>query len=186
MKPHSVPAPSRSGGFTLIEVTLAIGITSIALIALLAMVPQGLMTMKLATDRAIEARIHQQIHAEVSLAEWDERTSFDNTVRFYDDQGIEIERGSSGSVREEVVYAARINVPASGSSLPDRLGGSYQALDFSPSQTDNNEVQLVLVEVSTSPNVREAADFDREENWGAINTYQSTMTRFIDNESLSN
>ncbi len=171
----------------MIEVTLAIAITSVALIALLAMVPQGLMTMKLATDRAIEARIHQQIHAELALASWPDRFDFDDTIRYYDDQGIEVDRGNT-SGDQDLVYAARIFVPQAGSVLPERLaqggGGGYRPIDLSGDVNDENEVQLVLVEISTSPNVRDSADFDRRENWININTYTSTITRFIDFQSL--
>ncbi len=54
-------------GFSLIEVTIALAITAVALVSLMGMIPQGLSTMREAADQAIEARIHQQILGEIQL-----------------------------------------------------------------------------------------------------------------------
>jgi len=183
MTPPTQPPSKTIPGFTLIEVTLALAITSIALIALLAMVPQGLMTMKLATDRAIEARIHQQIHSEVSLTDWNERSEYHEEIRYYDEQGIQLE----DTDKDIAIYTARILVPQRGDTFPQRIAGgsAYDPLDFSGSNADENEVQLILVEVSSAPNIKTEADFDNSDNWRNINTYQSTLTRLIDLESLN-
>ncbi|MFT5465332.1 MAG: hypothetical protein ACI8UO_000426 [Verrucomicrobiales bacterium] len=184
-----------AAGFTLIEVSLAIGIAAIALVALLALVPQGLKTMKLAADTAIEARIHQQIVAEISLADWDKRTKYDyqesNELFFFDDQGIRIleetfEAAYSGETFEDqAIYSARIHVPTRGGSLPMRVGGgSYEPIDYSGDPADENEVQLIMVEISSSPRVRSVQDFDEKDNWRNINTFQGTLTRLIDRRTI--
>ncbi|MEM7010162.1 MAG: Verru_Chthon cassette protein B [Verrucomicrobiota bacterium] len=186
--------PRNEAGFTLIEVSLAIGIAALALVALLALVPQGVKTMKIATDTAIEARIHQQIVAEVSLSDWDKRFKYDyntsNELFYYDDQGIRVTRDEvklfpGESFEDRAIYSARIHVPRAGDRLPQRLGGDeYRAFDYSGSNTDENEVQLVIVEITAAPDIDDLTKFDDERNFRKINTYQATVTRLIDKRTL--
>lgn len=186
---------SSQAGFTLIEVSLAVGIAALALVALLALVPQGVKTMKLATDRAIEARIHQQIVAEVSLTDWDKRNKYDynqsNELYFFDDQGIRVTQEGfksafpGESFDDRAIYSARIHVPKQGAPLPDRIGGgTYKPFDYSGDAADENEVQLILVEVSSAPNIRDLAHYEDDEKWRNINTYQATLTRLIDKRTV--
>lgn len=186
--------PRSEAGFTLIEVSLAIGIAALALVALLALVPQGVKTMKTATDTAIEARIHQQIVAEVSLADWDKRFKYDyntsNELYFYDDQGIRVTKDEAKlypgeTFEERAIYSARIHVPKAGAPMPARLGGgNYRPFDYSGSGTDENEVQTLIVEITAAPNIDDLSDFDDDENWRKINTYQATVTRLIDKRTV--
>lgn len=188
---------ARSGsahpGFTLIEITIAITIASLALVGLLGMVPQGIRTMKMATDLAIEARIHQQIISELTQADWDKRHTYDDQIRFYDDQGIQVTEADNerDPMVYPIVYSVRILVPNKGESLPSHLAKSGgQRSTFDP--FDSTEVmvvngsrkdesfdgmQLVLIEVSTSGQPRTVADFEKPENERSIHVYRSTLTR---------
>lgn len=166
------PRPSRSGNaaFSLIEVTIAVAITAVALVSLMGMLPQGMRTMAKATDTAIEARIHQQIVGEVMLTEWPRRFDFDNVVRGYDDQGIHIATNdsvfASGRQDTDIIYRARIRIPVQEVVLP---GGD----------SDPN-LQQVLVDV-TNLSVS-SFNFDAPENKRHINTYQSLIVKM--DESL--
>tara|TARA_R110002096_G_scaffold122929_6_gene266121 strand:- start:856 stop:1503 length:648 start_codon:yes stop_codon:yes gene_type:complete len=192
--------------FTLIEVTLAVGIASIALVALMGMLPQGIRTLKRAGDLAIEARIHQQIISEISLTDWDKRFEYnsnENRIRFFDDQGIDIsELIKDDPDRYTMNYVARIIVPRSSKTeqpggggsgfgsaptqLPKRMGGtSYSTFDAT--DKDQDELQLVIVEILSSFIDEESTDagswdahFDDEVNWRNIHTYQARITRLID------
>lgn len=188
-------SPRRAAGFTLIEVSLAIGIAALALVALLALVPQGIRTMKQATDKAIEARIHQQIVSEVSLSDWDKRHKYDyqssKELYFFDDQGIRVTQQTfqpaypGETFDDQAIYSARIHVPARNAELPERIGGgNYAPLDYSGNVADENEVQLIIVEVSSAPNIREIQDYDNKDLWRNINTYQATLTRLIDQRTV--
>ncbi len=206
--PLSTTSGQKSQAFTLIEVTLAVGIASLALVGLLGMLPQGIQTLKRAGDLAIEARIHQQIVSEISLTDWDKRFNYnddENRIRFYDDQGIDITRLISSDPENFTRnYVARIIVPKSSNterpggsasgfssapgSVPDRLdGATYTAYDATGK--DQDELQLVIVEILSSfidePSTN-ASDwdthFDTEANWRNIHTYQSRITRLIDRE----
>lgn len=187
------PGFRSSRGFTLIEITIAITIASLALVGLLGMVPQGLRTMKMATDLAIEARIHQQIISELTQTDWENRTNYHELIRFYDDQGIPVTESQNRADPElyPIVYTARILVPNKGSTLPQKFakqGGQrprFEPFDNSDlikisgatNSTEFDGVQLVLVEISTSGNVRTSQDFDRAMNERSIHVYRSTLTR---------
>ncbi len=198
----------RTRAFTLIEVTLAVGIASIALVALMGMLPQGIRTLKRAGDQAIEARIHQQIVSEISLTNWDKRFEYNSEkhrIRFYDDQGIDITSATlSDPVRFPRTYVARIIVPRSKTSerpgddsggygqaptaLPVRLGSSEYS-SFDSTKKDHDEVQLIIVEILSSYIDEDSTSasswdqhFDNKQNWTNIHTYQARITRLIDRE----
>ncbi len=175
-------------GFTLIEVTLAVGISAIALVGLLAMIPQGVMTMKRATDTAIEARIHQQLVSEIAQTDWQHRGKYDyramgGDVRFFDDQGIEIPRTN----QDRAIYTVRLILPGADTGgapisrdLPARLGGRMgQQFDTSVGK-EREPMQLVIMEITSAPSITAKADFDVEQNWPQIRTYRSTMSRLVD------
>lgn len=58
---HSTPRPTQVSGFSLIEVTLAIGIIAFALMAVIALLPIGLRSVKSATERAGAAAVLESI-----------------------------------------------------------------------------------------------------------------------------
>lgn len=194
---RAVPPASRSGsalpGFTLIEITIAITIASLALVGLLGMVPQGIRTMKLATDLAIEARIHQQIISELTQADWDKCRTYHDQIRFFDDQGIQVskEDNERDPLLHPIVYSVRILVPNVGESLPALFskGGGQRAtfqpfdktgvVEVSGNRKDSSfdGVQLVLLEISTSGQALTSGDFDKPENERSIHVYRSTLTR---------
>jgi len=193
------PLSLRSArGFTLIEVTLAVGISSVALVGLLAMIPQGVMTMKRATDTAIEARIHQLLVAEIAQTDWQHRGRYDyraqgSDVRFYDEQGIQV----SVDNKAKAIYTVRVSMPGADNGgtkitmqLPERLwsspGSPQNAQLFDTSDTTNPEpMQLIITEITSAPSVDSLAAFDIPVNWPSIRTYRSTMSRLVDTITLT-
>lgn len=152
-------AVPTDGGFSLVEVTLAIGITAVALVSLMGMLPKGMQTLQRANDLAVMGRIHQQILGELQLTPWESSLggaapidSFDDMVRFYDDQGIELPDSERGSFSH--VYTARISIPRQGGRLPDSVGGgshggvSVPGESMVPVGTEEDYMRLVIVEVT--------------------------------------
>ncbi|MEZ5429776.1 MAG: Verru_Chthon cassette protein B [Verrucomicrobiales bacterium] len=121
--------PPSSKGFTLIEVTLAIAITAIALVGLMGLLPQGLKTLEAAGERAIEARIHQDILSEIMLTSWEKGKGgtpidlLDGEIRRYDDQGIQL----TDADNDKAIFTAKINILKKGSQLPVSVGGGASA-----------------------------------------------------------
>lgn len=140
-------------GFSLAEVTLATGITAMALTTLLGLIPQGLTNIKRAGDLAAEARITEHILGAVAQGRWQDTTggdylqlAFDHRRFFFDDQGVAIESDEPGP---ELAYVAEVRVPARDVRLP---GGE-------PAAGHDPHLRRVTVLVASVANER--FDFDR-------------------------
>ncbi len=180
----------RKCAFSLIEVTISIAITAVALVSLMGMLPAGMRIMREAGDRAVETRIQQQILGEVQLTKWLNRNKYDSTtsgVWFFDDQGIRIYNSGSKSDPDfdfKHVYSARVSVPVLGAQLPLSLGGTvYQGVKIPPAQNmpavaDPN-LQLVVVEITSviDDSLRKPSGFSQKGFQKSIRTFQATMVK---------
>lgn len=129
MKLHSsLLRRSRRAGFSLAEVTIATGITALALTTLLGLIPEGLKNIKQAGDLAAETRITSHILGIVSQAKWQPtpaenqagqddplQSLFDEKRYFFDDQGVAIESETPGP---ELAYVAQVRMPDKNVTLP--------------------------------------------------------------------
>lgn len=179
--------------FSLVEVTLAIGITAVALVSLMGMLPRGIKNLQRASDKAVMGRIHQQVLGEIQLTAWETGDgsndtppidSFDGLVRYYDDQGIELPKPSSEEEKLRHVYTARISLPKPGASLPQSVGkGSYGGakLPGDASVSSDQFLRLVLVEITSNVDDRFLADpntgFDKLTYPGAVFTYRTMVAK---------
>ena len=180
---------SSNRGFSLVEVTLALGITAVALVSLMGMLPKGLQTLQQANDKAVMGRIHQQILGELQLTSWEPKStgskspleSFDKQVRFYDDQGIELPDSDKGEFNH--VYTARISLPKTGSQLPESVGGgSFRGIVLPGEDGPSDDfLRLVLVEVTS--NVDKSfldspeSGFDLLDYPNAVYTYRTMVAK---------
>ena len=92
----------RRAGFTLVEVTFALGIVAFAFLALLALLPAGNVAFRRAIDLAVCGQIAQRIISDCQNADFDKLTDATKdstfnaghtltlTMRYFDDQGREI------------------------------------------------------------------------------------------------
>jgi len=78
---------SSNGGFSLVEIVLAIGITSFALIATLGLLPVGLNTLRESSTQTAAANISQYIRGELQQISFNPGTSFNvqnlNSATYY-------------------------------------------------------------------------------------------------------
>jgi uncharacterized protein (TIGR02598 family) len=75
-------------GFTLVEVTLAIGIISFAFVAMFGMLPVGLNLSRQAMDTTIEAQIVQQLKTQALQTDFSQLGTLDQVGDyFFDEQG---------------------------------------------------------------------------------------------------
>lgn len=175
----------RGAAFSLIEVTISIAITAVALVSLMGMLPAGMRIMREAGDRAVETRIHQEVLSEIMLAAWDARYEFDYKkagLRFYDDQGILLETTPGDDEFDfSHVYTARVNVPVAGTdSLPNSLGNeSYEGVIVPGESVNDPNLQLIIVEITSvlDPAMESPTGFDNPNFKGSIRTFQATMTK---------
>lgn len=174
--------PRKNGGFSLVEVTIAMAIAAVALVTLIGILPQGMDTMREAGDMAIEARIHQQILSEMQMAEFEKLDDYDGMEFFYDDQGEEIgdsrgggDSGAKGSFNH--IYSARATVPQiSGGSAPDSVGGgSFDGVSFDQNNEVNERLRMVIIEVAAVGGRGANFDWSEEANRPLIATYQTLV-----------
>lgn len=110
--------------FSLVEVTLAMGVMAFALVATFGLLPTGLNTFRASMDRTVGAQISQTIISERSKQDFSDLTSTtDPVIVHFNDEGQETEENADDSVfaaQVEVVYP--VSVPSTGSSRFDHFG----------------------------------------------------------------
>ena len=110
----------RTEGFSLAEVTLAIGIAAIGLSIIFAVMPASMKNLQTSADLSAEHRIYNHIAATIRSEPWDRVDDFNGSYRFFTAQA----RGLSESAKNspEHVYTARIEVQhdATGIHASDR------------------------------------------------------------------
>jgi hypothetical protein len=76
-----------SQGFSLIEVTMAIGIVSFCLLTVMALLSVGSSTLKQAVDQTVESQIAQKLAGEILLTPYSQLTKYAGTNIYFDDAG---------------------------------------------------------------------------------------------------
>lgn len=119
---------SRCGrAFSLVEVSLVIGIAAIAILPLVSLLPTGLNTLRQSTSRTAEARMLQAIAADYQMRVWVKASTgietriveLNGTDYYFDDAGLPATKGS-----REHIYTAKTLPNAAGPALnTDGSGG---------------------------------------------------------------
>lgn len=183
-----------TSAFSLVEVTIAMAIASVALVTLLGLIPQGMDTMREAGDMAIEARIHQQVLNELQLTPFDSTsggslldTYFDGLEVYYDSQGEELSdsksQGSAPADRKknstDHIYTARIAVPSAtkGGTLPASVGeAKFSGYSFDGSDV-NPYIRPVIVEIAAAGPIGDQFDWGKDEYQKIISTHQTVIVK---------
>lgn len=100
---------SRAGGFSLVEVVLAVGIMALGVVTILGLLPHGLeMSRKTANEQA-ETRIVDNIVGELQATDWDSLGGIltaGSALYQYDDQGLRL----GTSQQQLTTYVARVRL----------------------------------------------------------------------------
>lgn len=96
----------RSGGFTLIETVLAIGVVSFAMISILGLVPVGLGTFRKAMNLTVESSIVQSVSGDVLRTDY---TNLAATNLYFDEQGVV----AAGGADAKSIYTVEVAAPQS-------------------------------------------------------------------------
>src|SRR3954462_13566033 len=110
--------PSQRAGFTLVEVTLALGIVAFAFMTLLALLPAGNVAFRRAIELSVCGQLAQRVISDCQNADFDVLTEAKTSgefipghtltlpLRYFDDQGREIfPANPKHAQREEIARA---------------------------------------------------------------------------------
>jgi uncharacterized protein (TIGR02598 family) len=95
---------SSRQAFSLVEVTIAMGIASFAVIGVMSLVPSGLTTLRASVDASAASRILRTVASEARQA-----NNFDglaSTTNFFDDNGLKLDVAN----RTQSIYSAEMRV----------------------------------------------------------------------------
>ena len=135
-------APTRSGaqrGFSLVEITLAIGIVAFAFIGLFSLIPVGMGVFREAMETSVSAQIVQRVVSDATETEFDQLIAnpvsgnyYTLPLRYFDDQGTEVKVSdpSSPTPLERsgppgILYTVRVR-----GSLPGNANPAAHASDY--------------------------------------------------------
>lgn len=128
--------PALRAGFTLVEVTLSVGVLSIAMVSVMGLLPFGLSTFREAMTNTVESQIVQGISNDILLTEFDQLPGLVEKELEYDNDGRPLGVGNASG---RPVYTARIVLQALDD--PTKYPVSLQSAGA------RNEAYNVLVEI---------------------------------------
>lgn len=118
---NALPMSRRTGpqaAFSLVEVTLAIGIIAFAFVALFGLLPTGMATFRASVDATNDITIMQEMNAMVQVTRWNniEKLSFKNggDIYYFDEEGRRTDTKQNRSGQQDVqtrrLYQAKLFV----------------------------------------------------------------------------
>lgn len=151
-------------GFSLVEVTIAVGIVGFAFVSLLGLVPTGLNTFHQAMDRTVGSTIVQTVMGEAQQTDFDELIE-DSTgaaitggsgrkaVRYFDDQGAELVPETPGTLsaqeRLKAIYWVNTRV------MP--VTSTPSASSPAPAEAANASLATITIQIAKNPGNRDLA-----------------------------
>lgn len=151
--------------FSLIEVTLALGIIGFAMLPLLGMMAIGTTTFQASLSQTIQTQITQRLYAEVQQTSFPNLTTVLGTVRYFDGDGLEVPKAKMvySSVMRE---AEKTTVLDPNSSIGLSVAARTSPTALAPSR----QVQIVLCKNTD-------LEADKTKTLAALNTlYPSRLT----------
>jgi len=133
---------SAAGAFSLVEVVLALGVTSFTLLGMVALIPAGLSSAREAADATTESQIIQYSRNQLELTPFTNLPSWVGTKTYFDNQGLPTAQGAASQIYQ-VSYAV--------TNLAESVNGNATAnpilIHTGPANTSTNAmmVQVTIV-----------------------------------------
>jgi uncharacterized protein (TIGR02598 family) len=111
-------APGKHrGGFSLVEVVLAVGVAAFALVTLMALLPAGLNTFKGSMSTSIGTQIAERVFNDLQVTDF---SDIETTNRFFDEQGTEMTESNN----VHCIYWVQVTLTNSSGDTPTSLMGT--------------------------------------------------------------
>ena len=163
--PVAVPR-SRQAGFSLIEVTLAIGIVAFAFISLFGLLPTGLNVFRGAIDTTLGSQIVQQTTDQYQQTDFDELVNRantdpngDNHITCYDEQGNLLKNTSNldsdgtdltDDQKSAAIYNVRVKIKVL-TGVPHFPSSSGSNDQGTPSTNTTTSVATLVIQIAKNP-----------------------------------
>ncbi len=182
------PTRGKAAGFTLVEVSIAVGILAVAMVALLGLMPAGMTNFRKAMDVSTTAQIAQRILLDMQQADFDRivdapasgkddispfftftaPTRNSQQFRFFDEQGVELtstdgtNAGLSSSQKTALVYQVLVRVMPTAAEPVDAniIKGSVALVTVQVARNPNNRTLKVFRQQPSEPTVSHRNLFD--------------------------
>jgi uncharacterized protein (TIGR02598 family) len=118
----------------LVEIALALGIVSFALVSLMALVPLGLRASKTATDLTLGAQIGRRVASMLEQADYSTYPTLEQTFYYFDYEGQPLIPATANTIPAGAIYTASI-IPVTATT----------------SQVDPNNVATVQIQIVNDP-----------------------------------
>jgi uncharacterized protein (TIGR02598 family) len=104
---NPVPPIKRNQGFSLVEVTMALGITAFAGMTMIALLPSGMTSFQTAMNISVSSQIAHQVVVDMQAADFDSLNASGGLVslpvRLFDAQGNELSSDSTTAIYQVAV-----------------------------------------------------------------------------------
>ena len=114
MKTHPHNRSTRPQGFSLVEVTLALGIAAFGITTIMSLLPHGLNNVRSAGEIAAASRISQHI---LGALDQSQPTASQQKQRYYFD-AYAVPVDPAGRSKDDIAFVAEVSVPVSDVLLP--------------------------------------------------------------------
>ncbi len=106
----------RANAFSLVEVTLALGVVAFAFVSLFALLPIGLGVSREAIDNTVTAQIAQQLATQAQQTDFSKLSQLDGAIFYFNEEG-------GDATASDHIYKTHVAVPTqadpvSGKTLP--------------------------------------------------------------------
>jgi uncharacterized protein (TIGR02598 family) len=97
MSPRTFTSPHLRSAFSLIEVLLAIGLMTFALLVIFSLLPAGMSSLQDANRQIVQTEIYNTLGAELSSTPFDRLANYQSTrfPAYFDNEGNEVASGDS-------------------------------------------------------------------------------------------
>lgn len=99
---------ARTSAFTLVEVTLSVGVLAVALVSLMGLLPVGLANFRQAMTNTIESQIVQSISNEVLQTKFGNLDALSKQEYVYGNDGKPLEKAPTAA--EPAIYTAHVSL----------------------------------------------------------------------------